>query len=564
MIHQQSTSVFTRFWNLLKPDRLEIRNVYIFAFFSGILSLGLPLGIQMIINFIQLGQISTSWFVLVCLVVLAIGFSGILNIYQLRITEILQQRIFTRTAFEFAERFPKIKMMELVRRYAPELTNRFFDTVTIQKGLSKLLIDFTAASLQIIFGLILLSFYHSFFIFLGMFLLVLLILIIRTTARRGFMTSLEESNFKYKVAHWLEEIAHARVSFKMAGSAKLYMNKTNTYLDHYLTARDNHFKILVQQYSLLIAFKVLIALSLLIVGGLLVINQQMNIGQFVAAEIIILLVLNSVEKLILSLEIVYDVFTAIEKIGQVSDLSLEDRSHKQNLIEKEGGYGISLKHVSFSTPELNELVLNDISLNINPNEKISIVSDSSVSTSILFALLTGMYEQHTGSIFIDQIPLENIHLPGLRERMGTMLYQDKLIFATISDNITFGRSEISYNQILESVQRYNLYDFIMKCPNKFDYLLNPEAHFISDDIYIKILLTRAMISKPSICLMEDPTARLNNKQRNEIISSLKAINSTLLIASHDPEIHQITDRIIQIEQGKIIFDGNSHQFYHSK
>ena len=107
----QENSVIQRFLSLIRPDRKEIRNIYIFAVFSGLLSLGLPLGIQMIINFIQLGQISTSWFVLVALVVSAIGFSGILNIYQLKITENLQQRIFTRSAFEFADR---IKLIEVV------------------------------------------------------------------------------------------------------------------------------------------------------------------------------------------------------------------------------------------------------------------------------------------------------------------------------------------------------------------------------------------------------------------------------------------------------------------
>ena len=136
------TSVINRFWLLLAPDSKEIRNIYIFAIFSGILSLGLPLGIQMIINFIQLGQVSTSWFVLVILVVVAIGFSGVLNIFQLRITENLQQRVFTRSAFEFADRIPKMKMEVLLKRYIPEITNRFFDTISIQKGLSKILIDF--------------------------------------------------------------------------------------------------------------------------------------------------------------------------------------------------------------------------------------------------------------------------------------------------------------------------------------------------------------------------------------------------------------------------------------
>jgi ABC-type bacteriocin/lantibiotic exporter with double-glycine peptidase domain len=175
-MNKDVTKPFNRFWAILKPDSKDIRDIYLFAIVGGILSLGLPLGIQAIINFIQAGKVSTSWFLLVGLVVSAIGFTGYMNIAQLRITENLQQRIFTRSALEFATRIPKIQLRELLMRYAPEWTNRFFDTLTIQKGISKLLIEFTAASLQILFGLILLSFYHPFFIIFGFALLYCLLL----------------------------------------------------------------------------------------------------------------------------------------------------------------------------------------------------------------------------------------------------------------------------------------------------------------------------------------------------------------------------------------------------
>jgi len=148
---------------MLKPENSEIRNVYIFAAFSGIVGLGLPIGIQAIVNFVQMGRISTSWVILVILVMGAIVISGLLNIAQMRITESLQQRIFVRSALDFTDRIPLMNTESLADKYAPELPNRFFDTITIQKGLSKLILDFASASLQIVFGLILLSFYHSFF-----------------------------------------------------------------------------------------------------------------------------------------------------------------------------------------------------------------------------------------------------------------------------------------------------------------------------------------------------------------------------------------------------------------
>jgi ABC-type bacteriocin/lantibiotic exporter with double-glycine peptidase domain len=555
----QSPSIYTRFWNLLRPDRDEIRNVYIFALLSGILSLGLPLGIQMIINFIQLGQMSASWFVLVCLVVVAIGFSGILNIYQLRITELLQQRIFTRTAFEFSERFPKINSLELANRYAPDLSNRFFDFVSIQKGISKLLIDFTAATLQIIFGLLILSFYHSFFIFIGLLLLVLLLTIIKITGKRGIQTSLEESNYKYKVAHWIQEIARTRVSFKMGGNDKLHLNQTNSYVNLYLNARDNHFKILVQQYGFLIAFKVIIALTILIVGGLLVINEQMNIGQFVAAEIIILLVLSSVEKLILSVEVVYDVLTSIEKIGQVTDLPLEDFNNEYFTENKTGKMDVNFKHVSFAKEGMHYKLLDSFSLHIKPHEKLCIVSDSSVSSNVFFGLLTLMYKVNEGTISIDGIPMNNLNASSLRQRIGTVIKQDKLIFASIYDNIDFGRNT-PLNEIVSLCEQFKLTEFIESCEDKYETILNPEGHFIPADVYFKLLLIRSLISKPTLLLLENPDSGLSHNQQDTIIDGLKSIKSTIIMATHNTHFHALSDRIIQLDHGKITFEGTYESY----
>ncbi len=559
------TRVLTRFWSLLKKDRKEIRNIYIFAILSGILSLGLPLGIQSIINFIQLGQLSASWMVLVGLVVLAIGFAGVLNIYQMRITENLQQRIFTRSAFEFADRLPKINMSELLERYAPELTNRFFDTLTIQKGLSKLLLDFTAASLQVVFGLILLSMYHSFFIILGVFLVGLLLVIIRYTANRGFVSSMEESKSKYKIANWLLEIAHARVSFKMAGHNRLHINKTDKYLNDYLNAREKHFKVLVQQYSFLIAFKVIIALTLLLVGGLLVLNQQMNIGQFVASEIIILLVLSSVEKIILSIDIVYDVITAIEKVGEVTDLKLENTGGRHPNFENDQGYRIKLNNISYQPHCYIAPILTNVSINIQSNEIISFVSDSSVSPNTLFSLIGGLYDTNEGSLSVNDLPITNIDKISLRDSIGTILQQDKLIHASLLENISFGREKVSINNIMAVAKQVGLDRDLEIFKSGFDTMINPEGHFIPEEVVQKILLVRAIVHQPKLLLIENPTDRMKEKCIQSFIDSIQTLkNCTVLLSTSDDEILKKSSRIICIKNGHIDFEGNYSEYINTK
>ena len=559
-MEQNNISPINRFWLLLKPDNIEIRNVYIFAILNGILSLALPLGIQAIINFIQVGQVSTSWIVLVFLVVLAIGFSGVLTIAQMRITENLQQRIFVKSAFEFADRIPKIKMEELIKRYAPELTNRFFDTMTIQKGLSKLLIDFTAASLQIIFGLILLSFYHSFFIFFGLTLVLLLSLILKITSKKGFESSLSESNFKYKIAHWLEEIAHARFSFKMAGNPELSLTKTDEHLKGYLTARNLHFKVLVQQFTFLVIFKVLIAMSLLIIGGLLVLNQTMNIGQFVAAEIIILLVLNSVEKLITSLEVVYDVLTSVEKIGQVTDIELE-KYDGIKIPKRESGFEVVIDKVSFQTDLYRNPILKEIVMEVAPNQKVCVVSDSTVSTNTLFCLIGGMYPINVGNISIEGLPIGNLNIQNLRNEIGNLLLQDRLFHATILENITLGRKYATFEEVQKIAKIINLTDAINNFSEGYNTVLNPEAHFIPQDVTKKILLIRAFVGHPKLVLLEEPTITLNDSQIDELIELMNyQPNTTIIYSSKEEELMKIADKIIVFEKGKVVFDGTYQSF----
>ena len=511
---------FQRFWALLRPDRRDIRDIYLFAIVGGILSLGLPLGIQAIINFVQAGKVSTSWFLLVGLVVLAIGFSGFMNIAQLRITENLQQRIFSRSALEFATRIPSIQLKELLTRYAPEWTNRFFDTLTIQKGMSKLLIDFTAASLQILFGLILLSFYHPFFIIFGFALLLLLIFIFRLTAKRGFVSSLEESKYKYKVANWLEEIARNRISFKFLGQRGILLNRTDAYLQGYLKARETHFKILVQQYKYLIGFKVLIALALLIIGGLLVLSQQMNIGQFVAAEIIIVLVLNSVEKLIVSLEIVYDVLTAIEKIGEVTDLALETNEGMTFEANCEN-LSVSFKAVSYQTNWSKTLLFEKLNLELEAGKSYLLLDPEGHRSQSLFLLISAITEPRTGSVLINGIPTTNIQVNSLRKHIATCLKQDHLIYGSVLDNLTMGRN-LSNNEVVGLCEQIGLSPLILNLQDGYETILNPEAGALNRSMVTLILIARALLSKPLLLLWDTHYQYLTAPQQTKVFDYMKS------------------------------------------
>ena len=203
----------SRFYTFLKADKKDFYSIYAYAIFSGLLALSLPLGIQTIISFVLAGSVSTSMVVLICFVVAGVFFTGLLQVKQMQVVEKIEQKIFVRYAFEFTDRLPKINVQKMDSYYLPELVNRFFDTVSLQKGIAKLLIDIPAATIQMLFGLILLSFYQPVFIVFGISLFLLLILILRFSSVKGMETNVLASDFKFSVAGWIEEIARTIKTF---------------------------------------------------------------------------------------------------------------------------------------------------------------------------------------------------------------------------------------------------------------------------------------------------------------------------------------------------------------
>ena len=540
-----------RFLGLIEMEKKDILQIFYFAIFSGLVTLSLPLGIQSIINLIQGAQVSSSWIVLVILVTIGVIFSGGLQLMQFRIIETIQQRIFVRASFDLTYRFPKIKMSELFNYYPPELANRFFDTLTIQKGLSKILIDIPTALLQIIFALLLLSFYHPFFIIFGALLLLLIFVVFKYTAQKGLVTSLEESKNKYKVAHWIQEVARAFVSFKLSGNTKLALNKNDVVVNDYLKSREKHFKVLVLQYIQMISFKVLVTAGLLLMGGALVLYQEMNIGQFVAAEIIILLVIASVEKLILGLETFYDVLTSIEKIGQIVDKELEDQmGEKPHFIPHSQ---ITLENVSYRAPDREKKILSNISFTIKDKSRILIEGEAGAGKSTLLKILTGVLVPTGGNIFLNELSLNSINLNHYRSHLGMALAEETPFEGTIRENLTFGNKNITDDEIYSVLEKVKLISFLRSQPKGLNTVIYPQDQRISTTMAKKIVLARAIIKKPQLLVLEDPLDHFNEDEAKQIIDYLtdKSNPWALVVVSVNSYWRKNSDEIINLVKGEI-------------
>ncbi len=548
----EKTTPTKRLWDLIYIEKKEITSIYFYAILSGLVQLSVPIGVQAIIGFVLGASMVTSIYILIFVVVLGVLMVGIMQINQMKIIEKIQQNIFTRNAFEFAETIPRFDLKKVDNYYLPEKVNRFFDTMNVQKGLSKLLLDIPTATIQIIFGLILLSLYHPIFIVFGFILVFILLFILRITSKKGWTSSLEESTYKYEVVAWLEEIARVIKSFKFSQGAHLNLQKTDKNVLGYLKARTTHFNVLLLQYTALVFFKVGITATMLIVGTYLLLNQQLNIGEFIAAEIVILTVISAVEKLIGSLDNVYDIITGLEKLASVTSTPLEKEG---SLVLNTQNNGVNIKISDFSFQYLDgKKALSDINISIPANSKVCISGHEGSGKSTLLRVISGNFSDFSGSILINNIPIGNYQLETLRNKTGVYLNQQDIFRGTVWENISMNKQGILPENVTRIAENLGIQSYLDTLQQGFETEIDSAGKKLPSTIVKKILLLRAFANEPNLLLLEEPWQGLEATEKEKIVDYLlhKLQNTTIIVVSNDEAFAQKCDYHYQLENGKIV------------
>ncbi len=552
LMAQSGKSPLRRIYDLLVFEKEQIWAIYFYAILDGMVALSLPLGIQSIISFVIGGSVSVSLVLLIALVVAGVFIVGLLQVNQRKLIEKIQQQLFVRYSFLYANTIPKLDLRATHNYYLPELVNRFLDTISIQKSVGKLLLEIPTAIIQILFGLLLLSFYHPVFIFLGALLITVLILLLRFTGRYGMQTSIEESDYKYRVLGHLEEMARAVFSFKFFRYTGLNLRMVDADVKGYLEARTAHFKILLTQYWALISFKVLITASMLIIGAGLLIQGELNIGQFIATEIVILAIINSVEKLIINMEMVYDVVTSAEKVNNMLEKPVDAVGV---LLPPVSGIGmvVSVKDLSFSYAG-EDAILEDISFDVPAGSKVAIVGSTGSGKSTLLRVLSGSYQPTHGGLLLNNIPFRQYNPDALRKQMGVFFNSNDIFEGTLLQNLTMSNNPIPNEEVLRLINVVQLSDFVNTLPEGLFTPLSAAGFHLSPRTIHKILLVRALVDEPALILLEQPGQTLTAGERDQVERYLveQMPHTTCFVIDAGETFTKSASRILHLESGRLV------------
>ncbi len=542
------TAPSRRLLDLLRPDRSDLTAIVLYAVFIGGLTLATPIAVQQLVNTVAFGGLVQPVVIVALLLLAGLGFSAVLSVLQAWVAESIQRRVFVRVAMDLAERIPRVRATVFDEKHGPELVNRVFDVFTVQKTGAALLLDGTAVVLQTGVGLLVLSFYHPLMLGFSILLVLGIAFVVVVMGRSAVETAIGESNAKYAMVGWMEELARHADAFRHPAGREYAIERADRLASSYVGARRRHYRLVLRQLSGTLVLQVLAGSALLALGGVLVVSGQLTLGQLVASELIITAIVAAVAKLGKHLESYYDLLAAVDKLGVLFDLPLERegaRDHGSVPTLGKGPAALELKGVSFrfgSSP-----LVEDLSLRVEPGERVLVRGPTGSGKSTLIDLLFGMRAPTTGFITLDGNDLRDFPLEELRREV-VVVREPEIFSGSILDNVRIARPGVSTEEVTRALDSVGVLDSIRTLPEGIHTRVATDGAPLANGQVAALMLARAIVARPRLLLLDDALIRLEPDARDAALETLFSPRApwTIVAVSDSAELRGRCERAIDL------------------
>lgn len=544
---------FESLLRLLSDEWDDVVTVAMYAVMVSIFSLTIPLASQGIIDAVSMGTFTNQIVIFCGAITVGLLLYGVFTMLQYYTVDILQRRLFAATGLEIAYRIPMMKRSALEGEYGPALINRFFDVITMQKSLAKILLDGLAYLLVSLASLVLLSVYSPFFLIIGLLAFLFTPVLIWGLGRNGLATSIMESSTKYAMAHWLEDLSRCHQSFKLNGAAGYVHARTDRLASNYVRTRSAHFRVFGRQLAGAAVFRALIVGLALGIGGYLVTRGDISLGQFVAAELVIVSLTAAGFNLVKLFEHGYDLLTAISKILHVTDKPLESVGGEP-MPKGDGPATLELRSVTVGYGD--QPALQDISFRVEAGNHVSIVGESGAGKSTLSRTLVRLHTPDRGRITFDGHDIQRLDLQAYRKNIGLALSTDELFKGTLEDNITMGRS-FTYSEIEQALYMAHLEDDVLALPKSLDTPVTSAGLEFPQGFVRRIMIARAIIGDPRLLILDEAFNGIEEPVKRKLMDRIYTHDAWTLVTvtDDDPETVHCADHVIVLDGGSVVWTG---------
>lgn len=533
---------------LLKLIHSEKNDLFILFYLTlgySLLGIATPLAVQALVNNITMGGIMQPLVVISVILFCLLVLSGFLYVLELYLVEFIQRRLFVNTAMNAAHKTQGTVISVYDRTNPVELVNRFFDVVTIQKSTASLLTAGLISLIQVVIGSIILIFYSFYFSIIVLMVTLFFWFTISVLGKNATKTAIEESKAKYATAAWIETIAANFYLFKFYNGSERAKYYTNHLSHQYLNKRASHFSYLIRQNFTAVMFYAFIGTAMLVIGGGLVVNSQINLGQFVASELIFFGVLAAFVRLVSKLGDYYDILAAIDKLGVLDDLPQEEINTKQTSLS--GLERLNVNNLSFAYSQRVHPIQN-VNFSISKGQSIAITGLSGTGKSTIVELITGLRRPDNGQIEYNNVDLRQINRLTLRNKIG-IASGVEVFEGSILDNIRLDNASITIHEVNQVLDELGLLDDIAQLEHGLDTYLTGFGSPLSSTQLQILVLVRAIVVNPELLIIDGIIDNLNHAQTQVVIDYLikQKANWMLLIATRSEKIANQFDQQVLLK-----------------
>lgn len=319
----------------------------------------------------------------------------------------------------------------------------------------------------------------------------------------------------------------------------------------------------------------IIYITLTVVGGLLIVNGELTPGNF----LIVMMLISPIGAMAYQLQAFIFSYkeckTGAKRILEVLNLTMEeDTTDKVKFAPQDEACEtmVELKDVSFSYHYLRDQkkeehkVIEHMNLKIKKGQKVAIVGSSGCGKSTLLKLISTLYESTEGSVLIDGIPCTSSNIKQVREKLAVVLQENYLFPISIAENIRYGNSSVTQQEIIDAAKKVGIHDFICSLPKGYDTVLGEDGKTISGGQRQRICIARAYIKKPELLILDEPTAALDMESERIVEQSLEQLmeGKTTVTVAHRLSTVKNSDIIFCMDQGKIVEAGTHEELYARK
>ena len=523
----------TRLVETLRLERRDIFTVVLFATAVGILSLVAPAAIEALVNTVQFGV--QLWPVLVLAGVM-FGFlvlAAALRALQLLVVECLQRRLFVRTAADFADHFARAEIGAFDGTNPTNVVNRFFEVASAQKSFATLLIDGVGIVMITIVGLVVLAFYHPYLLTFAIVTATLVVFMLFVLGMGGVRSSIAESYAKFDMAAWLEEIAKCPRTFRYGRGGELAYSRAEALAGEYVAARRRHFRVVWRQTLFALLLEAVGSTVLLGLGGWLVINRQLTLGQLVASELIVTLVLTALSKIGKYVEIFYDLQATLDKLGVLDRLPPEP-TDGETLPADGGPLSVVVELPGPGAMRRLELAA---------GERVAIVGPTGKTP--LLETLALLRLPRPGLLELDGIDARQLDRPATRQQIA-FVGRAEVFAGTLAENVRLGRGSVTAADIRRALEAVGLADRIARLPDSLQTAIPPDGRPLSTSELARLAIARAIVSRPRLLLLDGILDGLDLDSCPGLLDTLfdPAAPWTLVLVSVRDEIRSRCGRVV--------------------